>query len=75
MGSILSDAVDYSNKVMLIRGYASYYTDSDLVKIFKVDSLDDILKNNTYEEIRTKLSTTLTNIRGGVFDIGDVVTI
>lgn len=75
MGSILSDAVDYSNKVMLIRGYASYYTDSDLVKIFKVDSLDDILKNNTYEEIRTKLSTTLTNIRDGVFDIGDVVTI
>ena len=48
MSSILSDAVDYSSKVMLIRGYASYYTDDDLVKIFKVDSLYEILKNNTY---------------------------
>ena len=75
MSSILSDAVDYSSKVMLIRGYASYYTDDDLVKIFKVDSLYEILHNNTYEEIRTKLSTTLTNTREGIFDIGDVVTI
>lgn len=75
MSSILSDAVDYSSKVMLIRGYASYYTDDDLVKIFKVDSLYEILHNNTYEEIRTKLSTTLTNVRDGIFDIGDVVTI
>jgi hypothetical protein len=73
--SILSDAVDYSSKVMLIRGYASYYTDKDLAKIFNVDTLAEILENNTYEDIKVKLSNTLSNIKDGVFDIGDVVTI
>ena len=75
MGSILSDAVDYSGKVMLIRGYSSYYTDKDLKAMFNAESLSDILANNSYEEIRTKLSNTLTNLKDGVFDIGDVVTI
>lgn len=76
MGSFNSStAIDYGNKLSLIRSYMGYFTDAEITSLFSNRTVSQILSQCSYQYIKATLKNALSISEEQDLDIGDIVTI
>lgn len=68
-------AIDYSNKLNLLRSYMGYFTESEITNIFGNKSVAQVLSSYTYSRIKAMLQNALNRSEDDDIDLGRIVLI